>query len=60
MIVGKAVKMAAMMQIPILGLIENYSFSNAQTMVKNIIFLVPVTCKPPLMLMDLKFWLNFP
>ena len=26
MIVGKAVKMAAMMQIPILGLIENYSY----------------------------------
>ena len=61
MIVGKAVKMAAMMQIPILGLIRKlFLFPNAQTMVKNIIFLVPVTYKPPLMLMDLKFWLNFP
>lgn len=38
MIVGKAVKMAAMMQIPILGLIENYSYFQCPDNGKNIIF----------------------
>ena len=43
MIVSKAVKMAEMMNIPIIGLVENMSYLDVLIMVKIIRFLVTVT-----------------
>lgn len=39
MIVDKAYKMAAMMQIPVIGMVENYSYFRCRIMEKNIRYL---------------------
>ncbi len=43
MIVKKAYNMAEMMKIPVLGIVENYSYVNVRTAVNRLRFLVKVT-----------------